>query len=197
MRYTNCKRTIMLGAVLAIAPLGFADTPRQGGFAQAFDESFAAPSTKAQEEVSNLLKEISVAAFQTSVHAGRLQSFVRNHDKFSRETHSSELNLARDKINSKGKALERLKELRSEALPWQQLAMDRVQPLLAKVATNATEAIEYLNKDWRLLHPPEYKEAISNMYIYADEVRDMIAVKLDYAEARANLNELEAKLSNP
>jgi hypothetical protein len=58
---------------------------------------------------------------------------------------------------------------------------------------NATwyKAIEHINENRRWLHPPDYKEEVANMYIHADEVRDYIAVKLDYAEAKAKLNEVE------
>ena len=195
MTYTLSMSTLMFGAALAIAPLSFADAPRQGGFSQTFTDSTAGPTTE-QREVSGLLKEISAGARQASVHADQLKSFVRRPYGYSWKIHASELNFARDKINAKGKALERLKELRSEAQPWQQLAIDRVQPLLASLAENTSTAIELLNEDRRNVGTPEYSDAISNMYVYADDVREMIAVKLDYAASREALNEFEATPAN-
>lgn len=40
---------------------------------------------------------------------------------------------------------------------------------------------------------PSYKETVSNICIHADELRDMIALKLDYTEAHVMLAELEAR----
>ncbi|MBV9679244.1 MAG: hypothetical protein JO185_23105, partial [Acidobacteriaceae bacterium] len=70
------KSTLFLGAVLSLAPLALANTPHQSNSLQTFDSSFAAPTNQQQQEVSQLLKDISAAAFKTSVHAGRLESFV-------------------------------------------------------------------------------------------------------------------------
>lgn len=189
----NSKSILFFGAVLGFAPLALASVPHQTDLVQSFDSSFAAPSNKQQEEVSRLLKEISAAAFQTSVHAGRLESFVRHPTLYRWQTHASELTHAKELINSKGKALERLKELRSEALPWQQRAIDRIHPLLASLAEETTKAIQHLNENRNWLHSPDYKEMLANMYIHADEVRDYIAVKLDYAEAKSKLAEVEAE----
>ncbi|MBV9034698.1 MAG: hypothetical protein JO182_09420, partial [Acidobacteriaceae bacterium] len=105
------KSILFLGAVLSLAPLALANTPDQSNSLQTFDSSFAAPTNQQQQEVSQLLKDISAAAFKTSVHAGRLESFVRHSNQYSWQTHAWELTQAKDLINSKGKALERLKEL--------------------------------------------------------------------------------------
>ena len=191
--FKTTKSTLFLGAVLSLAPLALANTPHQSNSLQTFDSSFAAPTNQQQQEISQLLKDISAAAFKTSVHAGRLESFVRHPNRHSWQTHAWELTQAKDLINSKGKALERLKELRSTALPWQQRAIDRIQPLLASLADETTKAIQHINQNRQWLFSPDYKEAIANMYVQADEVRDYIAVKLDHAEALAKLHEIEAQ----
>lgn len=189
------KSTLFFGALLGLSPLGLAlalaDTPNQNSSLQTFDSSFAAPTNAQQEEVSQLLKDISVAAYQTSVHAGRLESFVRFPNLYSWQTHASELTHIKDLVNSKGQTLERLKELRGQALPWQQRAVDRIQPLLASLADETKNAIQHINENRRWLFSPTYKEMVSNMYVQADEVRDYIAVKLDYAEAKEKLREVE------
>jgi hypothetical protein len=191
--FKTSKSSLFLTALLSLAPAALASVPRQYEPVQTFDSLFAAPSNAQQQEVSQLLKDISAAAFQTSVHAGRLESFTRIPNSHSWQAHSSELTHIKDLVNSKGKTLERLKKLRDQALPWQQRAIDRIQPLLASLADETTKAIQHINESRRWLFSPDYKEMVSNMYIQADEVRDYIAVKLDYAEARARLAEVEAE----
>lgn len=162
---------------------------------QAYDEVFTSPTNAQQREASQILKEIGVAAFQACVHAGRLESYTRQPHLVGWQSHSNELMHIRDLVNSKGKALERLKELRADALPWQQRSIDHIYPVLKSLAGETTEAIKHLNENRNYLFAPTYKEAIGNIYIHADELRDMIALKLDYAEAHARLAELEAQMN--
>ena len=191
--FKSSRSILFLSAVLGLAPIALASVSHQSESLQTFDSSFAAPTKRQQEEVSRLLKDISAAAFQTTVHAGRLESFVRMPGLYKWQTHASELNHAKELINSKGRTLERPKELRSEVLPWQQRAIGRIHPLLATLAEETNKAIQHTSENCNWLHAPAYKQAISNIYIHADEVRDSVAVKLDYAEAKAKLDEVEAE----
>ena len=91
-----------------------------------------------------------------------------------------------------GADLRKLQELRPSALPWQQAVIDRVEPVLTGLAGHATEAIERLNQDRGRLHSQEYRDAVGNLYAYAGQARNLIAVNLDYAQAREKLNRLDA-----
>ncbi len=154
-----------------------------------FDQ--AMPSNAAQKEVTALLKQIAARARATSQHAAKLESFARGRD-LGFQTHAYELNRASDTINRMGADLSRLQELRAEALPWQQMVINRIQPMLSGMANHTTEAIESLNANRGLLHSPEYREAIGNVSDYADEVRDLISANVDYAKAQERLKRLES-----
>jgi hyperosmotically inducible protein len=96
-----------------------------------------------------------------------------------------------------GADFRRLQELRSSALPWQQVLIDRMEPVLTGLAGHATEAIERLNEDRRRLTSQDYRDAIGNMYNHAAEARNLVSVHLEYAQAREKLNRLDVSALQP
>lgn len=188
-RFQN--RTIVFGAVLAAASLAFADTPR-ASFSQTIDNATAVPVTETQKEVSRLLNDIHSSVARTVVHAERIQSWAMQPSGVTAEAHQLELMQARELINAKGRTLLRLNELRSEALPWQSQAIDRLKPMLVDLAAHTTEAIDLLNQSSNNRHWNNYRGVIKNMAAAANNARDLISTKLDYVEARTKLDQLES-----
>ncbi|HLJ13923.1 MAG TPA: BON domain-containing protein [Bryobacteraceae bacterium] len=156
----------------------------------------AAPATPAQKEVAKLLKQISSNAAVTGRHAEKLESFTRG-SQLAYETHAAELTRAKEAINSMGSDFRRLQELRSSALPWQQTLIDRLHPVLVGMAGQATEAFERLNQDRGRIQSQEYREVVGNLYAHAGQAQNLIAVHLDYAQAREKLNRLDASSVEP
>ncbi len=184
------RRTIgvLAAAFMATQLFGAATTadvrfqsPSSGAFEQ------AAPATPSQKEVERLLKRISSNAAIVGRHAATLESHTRG-TRLGYQTNAAELSRAKDAINAMGADFRRLQELRPGALPWQQAVIDRIQPMLAGLAGHATEAIELLNRDRGRFHSREYRDAIGNLRAYAGQARNLIAVNLDYAQAREKLN---------
>ena len=163
--------------------------PTYQGSSSAFQQ--AAPLTPAQKEVAELLKQISANAAIASRHAETLESYTRAGSRLQYESHAAELNRARAAINSMGSDLRRLQELRPGALPWQQVLIDRTGPVVAGLAGHTTEAIEQLSAGRGQLTTAEYRDAVLNMYAHAAQPRNLIAVNLDYAQAREKLNHLD------
>ena len=189
------RRTIgFLGVALMATQLFGAPTtpvvPFFRGSSGAFEQ--AVPVTAAQKDVERLFKQISANAAITSRHAEALESFTRGTPMLQFETHTAELTRTKEAINTMGLDFQRLQELRPNALPWQQLVIDRMEPVLVGLAGHATEAIERLNQDRRGLLSQEYRNAVGNLYTYAGQARNLIAVNLDYAQAREKLNRLDA-----
>jgi hyperosmotically inducible protein len=149
------------------------------------------PGTPPQKEVEKLLKQISFNLGIAGRHADVLNSLTRG-PRLQSESRAHELNGAKASINAIGADFGRLKELRADALPWQQQVIDRMEPALTGMAGNATEAIERLNQDPRGFPSTEYKKAVANLYAYAGEARNLIAVNVDYAQARERLNRSES-----
>ena len=180
--------TQLIGAPVAAA-VPFRDS--SSSFEQAM------PVTPAQKEAERLLKQISSNAAVASKHADKLDSFTRVGSRLSYETHAAELTAAKEAINAMGSDFRQLQELRPSALPWQQSLIDRMEPVLVGLASHATEAIERLNQDRRGLPSEEYKDAVGNLYAYAGQARNLVAVNLDYAQAREKLNRLDASAMEP
>lgn len=195
---STTRRTIgFLGAALMATQLiGAVNTQalRGEGSSSAFEQ--AKPTTPAQQEVEKLLKQVFSNAAITSRHAEALESFTRG-PKLQFETHAQELTRAKQAINAMGADFRQLQDLRPSALPWQQLVIDRMEPVLVGMAGHATEAIERLNEDRRGLPSEEYKDAVRNLHAYAGEARNLIAVNLDYAQAREKLNRLDDSAIEP
>jgi len=182
----------LLGAALMATQLIGAPTqsvPSYQGSSSAFQQ--ALPLTPAQKEVEGLLKQISVNAAIASRHAETLESYTRPGSRLQYESHAAEVNRARDAINAMGSDFRRLQELRPSALPWQQALMDRIGPVLAGLASQTSEAIDRLSAERGQLTTPEYRDAVLNIYAHAARARNLIAVNLDYAQARERLNRLD------
>lgn len=152
----------------------------------------ASASTAAQKEATRLLKQVASRAGATVKHAETLQSFQLA-KQVSFQSHAYELERAKGAINSMGRDLGKLQALRGEALPWQQVVIDQLDPMLTSLAANTTDAIEHLNENRDRLHLPEYRDAVENMSAYADQTRDLISVHVDYANALTKLERLNAE----
>ena len=196
---TNTARRMIgfLGVAFIVTQLfGAVNTqpPRSERSSGTFEQ--ARPTTPVQAEVKKLLKQISSNAAITSRHAEALESFTRG-PKLQFETHALELTRAKEAINAMGSDFRRLQELRSSALLWQQLVIDRVEPVLVGMASHATDAIERLNQGRGGIRSQEYWHAVGNLRASASEARNLIAVNLDYAQAREKLNRLDDSAMEP
>jgi hyperosmotically inducible periplasmic protein len=186
------KTLSFLGAALMATQLigaTTADSARVSQSSAAFEQ--AMPATPAQKEVEKLLKQISSSAVTLGNHSDRLESYTRG-SRLNYETHAGELTRVKETINSMGSDFWRLQELRPSALPWQQLVIDRLEPVLVGLAGHATNAIEQLNEDRNKLPSQEYRDSIISLDARARQVRNIIVVHLDYADSREKLNRLDA-----
>lgn len=192
------QRTIgFLGTTLLATQL-IAAVPAAAGFhgsSNSFEQ--AMPLTAGQKEVDRLLKQIFTNAAMTAKHADRLDSYARVGSRISYATQAAELTRAKTAINAMGADLKQLQALRPSALPWQNLVIDRIQPVLAGLAGHATDAIERLNAERGRLSSQEYRDAVGNLYVYAEQARTLVSVNLDYAQAREKLNRLDASPLEP
>jgi hyperosmotically inducible periplasmic protein len=190
--------TGFLGIALMLAPLVGAATTSALPF-QSSSSSFeqAMPINPAQKEINRLLKQISSNATVISKHADRLDSFTRPGARLQYESHAAELTGAKEAINAMGADLRQLQELRASALPWQQSLIDRMEPVLIGLAGHATESIDRLNAGGHKLPDQDYRDAVDNLYAYANQTRTLVSVHMDYAGAREKLNQLDASPIEP
>lgn len=192
MKYIVRIASSFLGAAVVLTQLAGVSTaataPVQGS-SSSFEQ--AVPVTPAQKEIERLFKQISSNAAIVGKHGDKLESFTRGGSRLQYQTHAAELMAAKDAINAMGSDFVQLQELRLGALPWQQSVIDRMEPVLVDLAGHATQAIDRLNEDRRRLPSQEYRDAVGNLSESANQVRNLISVNLDYAQAREKLNLLD------
>jgi hyperosmotically inducible protein len=192
MKYIVRIASSFLGAAVVLTQLAgvsAADTAPIQGSSSSFEQPV--PVTPAQKQIQRLFKQISSNAAIVGKHGDNLESFSRVGSRLQYPTHAAELMAAKDAINAMGSDFVQLQELRADALPWQQTVIDRMEPVLVGLAADATQAIDRLNEDRPQLPSQEYRDAVSNLSDSAREVRNLISVNLDYAQAREKLDRLD------
>jgi hypothetical protein len=147
------------------------------------------------KEVSKLLEDIKVQAAALDRDSGELESFTRSN--VSWQSHATELDLIKDRINAIGKTISRLQELRSNASPWQVEAIDRIIPVAQKLASNTTAAIEHLNKNPLRINEPQYQQYLKSNAEAATQLASMVKEFVDYGKTRTTLEAYERKLELP
>jgi hyperosmotically inducible protein len=193
---TSFRRAIGFLMIGALASPALAGTRAQTFGLQGSSSSFeqALPLTAEQKQVDRLLKQLASHSATVSKHADQLDSFTRGRLHYT--THATELNHARDVINAMADDLQQLRELRSNALPWQQAIIDRMGPLQSGMARNTADAIELLNAQRNTLQhgfqSQTYRDAIADLNEYSSQARNLISVNLEYAKVREKLNRLDA-----
>ncbi len=139
-------------------------------------------------QASKLLKEVQYRAAALSREAASLDSYARS--GLSKASHSVQLTLVKDHINAIGTRLAMLQEMRGQAAPWQQEAIDSVVPAAAEVAAHTEAAILHLNGFSPLWHP-DYTAHLRAISDRSNRVKDSIDVHLAMASAADKLEQLQ------
>jgi len=185
MKSRNVTRIVCLitAGVMAIGSLSAApraSTPRVAA-CQADDWNF-------HEEASRLLKEVQSTATLLSREAGVLHSFTRG--SLGWDTHINQVNVVKDHINTMGKNLERLQEIRHVAMPWQQQAIHSVIPSALILAKHTELAIEHLDDREKPLWDREYVNHLRGIEGRSGQVKQTVDLHLDMANTQDKLERL-------
>ena len=151
--------------------------------------------TNDSTEISALLAQAKTHAALAADDAATLQSYVSSN--VSWQTHSSSLNQMKEHVNSLGRLHKQLVDLRPQGSPWQQVAIDRVDPLLRDVAAQLTATIKHLNENPGQVHMAPYRDYVEATYEYDSRTAELIHDFVDYDTAKAKVEALEAKLELP
>ncbi len=120
-------------------------------------------------EVNDILAQIEREAAYIKLNAEQLITMARVPMAYSVYSHSTELTLARERINRIGDKLCRLQEVQRVVEPWQQERVKALKARLTDLANDTEAAIEVLNQQNLMdLHQPVYKEYLAGMYRDAD-----------------------------
>jgi hypothetical protein len=147
------------------------------------------------EEISKLIEQAKIHVVFLEDDAATLDSFTRS--KLSWQAHLSQLNVIREHINALGKVNKELTDQRAMGSPWQQKAIDQIDPLLREMADLLTTTIKHGNERPSRLHMPAYRNYVHANYELASKTAGMIRDFVDYDEAQSKAQSLEAKLDLP
>src|SRR5579863_533360 len=128
-----------------------------------FSAAAKAANEVESEQVSKILSDAKMQAFQLKEDAEQLETFSRASGNWA--SHVEAITKIKGNVNTMGRLLAKLQENRNSAALWQRTAIDRVTPIAKELAANTTTAIEHLNKAPDRLTTPTYQnylEAIAD-----------------------------------
>ena len=144
------------------------------------------------DAVSKLLVQAKSEALLVEYDAALLESFTRS--KLGWQSHAGKLTEITQHINALGTINKDLAEQRALGSPWQQNAIDQIDPLLRQMADHLTATIKQFNAKPSRIHLSPYHEYVHANYEFASKTAAMIRDFVDYDEAQSRAESLEAKL---
>lgn len=161
------------------------------------------PTLKAAEapespSVNKLLEDAKRQAYGISFDADTLYSYVRQ-PNLDWRTHAAEIERMKNDINDEAKTVGKLNDARLQAAPWQVTSIDRIMPLMKELATNTTNAIEYINKyqNTRPLTVGDYKDYLEANADTSKDLAGLISDFVDYGSSKNRAESLRQKLELP
>jgi len=110
------------------------------------------------------------------------------------QSHADKLEQIKEHVNNLGRTVEQLTAARASASPWQQVAIDRMIPLLKELASNTTAAINHLNENKLRPTSGQYTEYLRANADTAHQLSDMISSFVQYGQTQAKVDKPEQKL---
>lgn len=135
------KSLMLFLASTLVVPLGMMAAPRTPTPMTTTTSSQDPALTK---EATGLLKDVEAQAFQIRTAIGPYDYWSRA-DQTDWQSLSDVLTYVKDDVNTMGKDLKRLAEIRSSLEPWQQKEIGRVTPIAVEMANRTQQAIQLLN----------------------------------------------------
>jgi hypothetical protein len=156
----------------------------------------AKPPEKADsEQVTKLLSEARTMAFQLRDDAAYMETFTVTNAGW--QTHVNAIGQIKDHSNALALQVDKLKAARTEASPWQQTVIDRIDPLLDEMSGYTAAVIERLTNDPERINAPDYKDYLEANADYSSDLATMIANFVDYGRAKERMESLATKLEIP
>lgn len=161
----------------------------------------ASPGVKAtdiqnphSEKVTELLASAETEAIELKHDADLMNGFARS-SQLSWVRHRDQITLIKDHVNQTGKLLAELKAIRESAAPWQQQAIDQIEPLLRTLAATTEATINHLKEHQSGVQESTYKDYALANYQTAEKLAALISDFVDYEKAAEELEALQQKLA--
>jgi hypothetical protein len=156
----------------------------------------APAQNKDSKSITDLLKQAESHAILASDDAETLESYTRSHT-MSWASHANRLLTITDHANDLIQDFNKLSSMRSEGSPWQQEAIDRVDPLLKEMADHLNTTIAHFKDNKHRVNMPPFHDYVKANREYMGRTSELISSFVEYGETRAKANGLEASLDLP
>lgn len=140
-------------------------------------------------EVNKLLDQAREHAMLADDDAAELESYTRS--KLSWQSHALRLTTMKEHVNNLGVDVSELNRLRDQGSSWQQVAIDRINPLLREIADHLTTTIEHLNDNQGRIHMQAYRDYVKANSDLINRAHNMIADFVDYGQAKATAEAIQ------
>ena len=154
--------------------------------------SYAAAQTQDSAQISQLLREAQTYAIQAERDATELESFT--HSKLSWQTHAQQLDRIRENVNKLGKLHQQVTDMQEDGSPWQQEAIQQIDPVLREMADVLTTTIQHLSDNRAHIQFPQYQEYARANAELSSKMAHMISDYVAYDKAKSRAEALEKKL---
>lgn len=156
---------------------------------------FASAQTSDSATINELLANAKSHAYLATDDAGTLESYTRS--QLSWKSHALRLQTIKEHVNNLIKDVNELNSKRADGSPWQQEAIDRINPLLKEMADQLNTTIEHLNANPNRIQMQAYRDYVHANREVINRTHNMISDFLDYAEAKSKADSLEKALELP
>jgi coenzyme F420-reducing hydrogenase alpha subunit len=153
--------------------------------------SFAALPEESQQ-LTQLLGEAREEAAELAKDADEMESLILN--DVSWQTHAEMLDRVKDHVNKMASIVAKLSETRSSGSELQEQAVDRILPLLKELATNTTNAINYLNQNKSRPKTEPYTQYLKDNAETAHQLVSTVSSLLEYEKSMTRISKLKNKL---
>ena len=175
---------------------GFVDRSILAGLIAAvvyFAPALSAYTDLDAERISELLTQAKKEVIQLKQDAEDMDSFTLSN--MSWESHAAKIMEIKEHVNAAQEIVAQLNLAKNGGAPWQKIAIERVNPLMAELAMNTEATIYHLNKEkGRLLNTQEHKEYLKSNAELAAQIAAVVTDFVDYGETKAKFEKLSRKL---
>jgi hypothetical protein len=154
-------------------------------------------------QVSGLLSEAKTQAFQLKEDAGELWLFTQvpasasSAAQIPPQSHLDSIHKISSDVSTMTVQLAKLEAARKTAAPWQQTAIDQINPLVKDLVASTEAVVEYIDKNPSKIYAEDYKDYVEANADAAAQLATLISSYVDYGKTRDRLNHLSKKLGLP
>lgn len=153
-----------------------------------FPTAARAKGNEDSAKIADLLADAKTEAYQLRIDAEHMDVLARS--GVSWESHAKQIMQIREHINQAGKLLAQLHAVKGTGWSWQQMAIDRIDPLLRELAANTEKTISHFNESQGNVHFAEFKEYVHDNYDLAVQLESLIRDFVDYGKAKETFERL-------